>query len=554
MEQSFESILETLPSNSKLRLYNLTTPKTKTHNLIKNKVNSNETTFFEKSLILLALDTTNLNTDLSNEQLQNSPNANLPNKTQSITSETNHNFQFVAAIQAIRYTVHSQNPDLPPNNPPHQILYIEKVDSVPAHISTKDKLIGYARLLVIAYLNHHLAKNLNTSIYTFSKAQPEYLFARSSKNPAKTILENHHLNAWWKTTLEIAIKYYLITKPCRHPENSESPQSPCEYPQFYCYLPNADKNSIHWLRESPQATEAAKAGIPANSQVSATGSKRSIDEAPIAVLWKSGFPFADQACAGDSFYCFPDDPIARLLEKKSNRCAPVSLFLDLLSITEECGVGHQVAFFNIVVGGGRAALHASAGNGAVAAAGSAASPAGSWADHSGAHARISAEIPPSIRRPPSGTETIRHDSASGGGGGDTARSRSDAAQLSSFASGCRHELAGCVAARNFDDFVRALFDYSIDFSSTGTARSSTAKLASSLEALVGHTDIRGRGPASPNYDILLLLAAKRAASRPSSPTNTSAGIAPTHLANANCPNTHSVNVLNANLVKRRKKN
>ncbi|OMJ22428.1 hypothetical protein AYI70_g2876 [Smittium culicis] len=510
MEQSFESILETLPNNSKLKLYNLTTPKTKTQCLLKNKDASNKTTFFEKSLILLALDTSNFSSDAAIDQFQNTPNANMPSETQSVSDETNDNFQFVAAIQAIRYTVYDQNPDLPPNNPNHQILYIEKIDSVPTHISSKDKLVGYTRLLVISYLKHYLAKNLPTSIYTFSKAQPEYLFPKSSINPSKNTLENHSLNKWWKKTLEIAFNYLQLTNPNKQPANTDTSSiQQTLRPQFYCYVPNTDKNSIHWLRESPpaaaaaasasaDAAAAAHAGISSNAQAPATSASASDSasataeisrhQTVIAAAWKFGFPFDDPALAGDSFYCFPDDPIARLLAKKSNRTMPISLFLDILSITEECGVGHQVAFFNVIVAGADA------------------------------------------------------DAGAGAGASGAAKPAAD----SSFAT------ARCVAPHELDEFTIALFDNSIDFSSRAKACASTRKLADGLGKLICATEIIGLGSVSPAYP--KLLAAVRAATKHVAIYSTGADVVAKRPAAANTTTANPVNVLNVNLVKRRKKN
>ncbi|KAI8318849.1 hypothetical protein GQ54DRAFT_299808 [Martensiomyces pterosporus] len=64
------------------------------------------------------------------------------------------------------------------------------------------------------------------------------------------------------------------------------------------------------------------------------------------VEWKWGLPYPLNARAHDCVLQFPDDPITRLLEAKHSGTWPVSMLLEILSVSEECGSGRRTAYFS----------------------------------------------------------------------------------------------------------------------------------------------------------------------------------------------------------------
>ncbi|PVU97149.1 hypothetical protein BB561_000738 [Smittium simulii] len=367
LQESVLSILETFPENQRFKLLTSITTPSIVENLTLDPSQSNgqyllETTQ-QRTCMLLATIATPQKTDLIPKTLKLQP----PQNTLSLSD---NNFCFVSGIQTREYIVYKSNnsddilhqnknaklPNIDNNthnstsnnkNPNVQkkieqiIIYIEKIDSVGLDsklISENKPIVGYARALVVGYLDYiynHKYNNLDTEIfiYTYSKSQPEYLFAESKANPTKKILENQLLNNWWQHTLELSMKYALNHLYASDKINSNNHlvlfSDNCKASVF---IPNVESCMIKWAINNIKT--------PVEPKTSEKFDK-------IKKFWKFEIPFASNKIASETLPCFPDDPISRLLGKEENKTATVNEIFELLAFTEECGIGRQTAFFYI---------------------------------------------------------------------------------------------------------------------------------------------------------------------------------------------------------------
>lgn len=187
------------------------------------------------------------------------------------------------------------------------VCYIEKIDTSGYGVKHQSggQAFSVASSLVLGYSEflQHLsssAEQLVVSLHVFSRSQPQYLFANSACVPDKLLLDDVKLIKWWARVLAIAHET----------------------------LPNPRLSSLecHWV-------------VPGDSE---SMWKRTLHG------WKWGLGFPDEALAHKVIPRLPDDPKTRLLQGPA---APggltVAEFIELLSISEECGAGRRSAIFTM---------------------------------------------------------------------------------------------------------------------------------------------------------------------------------------------------------------
>ncbi|KAJ1675276.1 hypothetical protein EV182_001584 [Spiromyces aspiralis] len=206
-------------------------------------------------------------------------------------------------------------------------VYLEKIDSTGCATLSDPSIISPMRALVVGYvafaaqLYHGVLQSMR--VYTFARSQPEYLFARSSENRNKRQLDDLQLVRWWKRTLDAAASYIAT----RLPDASI---------QGYAFSPGADRSEAFWFRESAELPAALK---PESSSVSPAGRS----------TWHWGLGYPLEARAQDVIPHYPDDAMTRLLEKRESADWTVSQVQEMIAISEECGAGRRTAFFALDV-------------------------------------------------------------------------------------------------------------------------------------------------------------------------------------------------------------
>ncbi|KAF9429244.1 hypothetical protein BGZ76_001604 [Entomortierella beljakovae] len=164
-----------------------------------------------------------------------------------------------------------------------------------------------------------------TSLYIFARAQPQYLFAKSAKNPGKRPLNDRSLVRWWKN---IATSVYSVSPPSDDPLNQDNSQE--TKLQGYWYIPGVDTE-----REALRTIQASLA-IP--------------DSLEKRFNWTYGYPDKDsKEMANATIPQFPDDPKSRIMRSPSGSGGRVNVrtFWELAAIGEECGAGKITGFFRI---------------------------------------------------------------------------------------------------------------------------------------------------------------------------------------------------------------
>lgn len=169
--------------------------------------------------------------------------------------------------------------------------------------------VPLARSLVAGYLQSlHPYRNAlgvaSVGVHLFARAQPEYLFAQSQRNPGKRMLRDMALVKWWCRALQFALPYASTEPTTAH-----------------CVVPGSiNRECKSWFPSEKDATA--------------------------GVVWKWGLPYSLHARAHDSVLQFPDDPITRLMTEPHSDNWSVSTLLDMLAVSEECGSGHPAAYFS----------------------------------------------------------------------------------------------------------------------------------------------------------------------------------------------------------------
>jgi regulator of Ty1 transposition protein 109 len=158
----------------------------------------------------------------------------------------------IFALEASLYTVPARAQSL---------LYVSKVDTTGLGSSPSP-----ARLLTTAFLRHFP----RSRIHIFARAQAQYLFPGSGKNPGKRVLDDKALCAWWRRTVEVSAP-----------------------PRAY------------WLLAGYSELE-AKQLVPAFRHVAK-------EEGESTTAWTYGHPYAADGHLGDLIPAFTDDPKSRFL-------------------------------------------------------------------------------------------------------------------------------------------------------------------------------------------------------------------------------------------------
>ncbi|WWC60417.1 uncharacterized protein I303_102989 [Kwoniella dejecticola CBS 10117] len=109
----------------------------------------------------------------------------------------------VTAISAYLYTFPSIS-----RTESNSILYISKIDSS-GYTSTP---LPLTRALIVSFLNYFIHTLPNIRIQLFARAQKQYLFANSAKNPKKKVLSGSGLCKWWKGVYEETLTLYMKPK------------------------------------------------------------------------------------------------------------------------------------------------------------------------------------------------------------------------------------------------------------------------------------------------------------------------------------------------------
>ncbi|PVU88401.1 hypothetical protein BB559_005583 [Furculomyces boomerangus] len=247
-------------------------------------------------------------------------------------------FQFVAGIQTREYIVgegsNQENGNLGEKSLGRRVLvYIEKVDSCNSSKISGSQKAGNVRLLLLGYFDYLVEKYMgfgSLEVYTFSKSQPEYLFASSKLNPNKRLLSSTLLVSWWRKTMDLMIAYIYNSRS----ELDFKASKICAN----LWIPNTDPNTRKWVNQQQ---------VVYNKSI--LDGENEGKEQTVTFSWKFGFPFDGNELASGCIPCFPDDPITRQLAKKESAGWSVNHLSEMLSITEECGSGHQTGFFYLTI-------------------------------------------------------------------------------------------------------------------------------------------------------------------------------------------------------------
>ncbi|KAJ1918198.1 hypothetical protein H4219_002755 [Mycoemilia scoparia] len=209
----------------------------------------------------------------------------------------------------------------------HANVYLEKIDSS-GHLSlSQTSAISPMRAAITGYLAfvtqlyHDVLKSLR--VYTFARAQPEYLFAMSSKNRNKHQLDDAQLVRWWKKSFDIAGTYIASRYPQKLPSHIKAS----------AFLPGSDHSEAGWLKETCPFPQALRPSFGSALQV---GDR---------CQWSWGLGYPPDAKAHDCIPQYPDDPMTRLLQKPESAKWTVENAMDMVAISEECGAGRRTAFF-----------------------------------------------------------------------------------------------------------------------------------------------------------------------------------------------------------------
>ncbi|KAF9113385.1 hypothetical protein BGX27_001661 [Mortierella sp. AM989] len=171
-----------------------------------------------------------------------------------------------------------------------------------------------------------------TSLYIFARAQPQYLFADSAKNPGKHVLDDRGLVRWWKNM--VASVY------------SDSPSSDTTLEQESQMTHQKSKLQGYWHVPGVESERGALRIIQSQSS-QATSTSTSSES---VFKWTYGYPDSgSKEMANILIPQFPDDPKSRLMRSPSGSDGYVSIstFWELAAIAEESGAGKITGFFRV---------------------------------------------------------------------------------------------------------------------------------------------------------------------------------------------------------------
>ncbi|KAF9581226.1 hypothetical protein BGW38_001846 [Lunasporangiospora selenospora] len=175
-----------------------------------------------------------------------------------------------------------------------------------------------------------------TSLYIFARAQPQYLFAESAKNPQKYVLDDRKLVRWWKNMIS------SVYGQDSSDQGKPSPTMPGQTPK---------KSQVEAFWHIPGIETERQATNIIRSPISALPSAEASPSEPNMFGWTYGYPDKGaKDLAQGLIPQFPDDPKSRMLQSPSCRRGMVDLrtFWELIAIGEECGAGKITGFFRVV--------------------------------------------------------------------------------------------------------------------------------------------------------------------------------------------------------------
>jgi hypothetical protein len=182
-----------------------------------------------------------------------------------------------------------------------------------------------------------------TSLYIFARAQPQYLFAESAKNPQKRVLDDRGLVRWWKNTaasvyadsLEEASPPVTATTTAQGQEHEEQGKESVGERQK-----KGTKVQGWWHIPGIETERQAHNVIQSITTPSSSGSFK----------WTYGYPDKDsKELANALIPQFPDDPKSRMMQSPSCQGGFVNIrtFWELAAIGEESGAGKITGFFRV---------------------------------------------------------------------------------------------------------------------------------------------------------------------------------------------------------------
>ncbi|KAG0348111.1 hypothetical protein BG005_011729 [Podila minutissima] len=265
-----------------------------------------------------------------------------------LAAETkDHKNVLVAGLEVLEYTLvpHPPSDAFTSQEPvvPERLVYIAKVDTsgnwpIPGSESQMKNKRNPVRALVHGYLKAMRSHKISissappssteqpalstkctpkTSLYIFARAQPQYLFARSTKNPGKHVLDDRGLIRWWKNMVGSA-----------YAQEGDDNKRPIK---ASWHIPGCESER--------HAIAITQAGLS-----SATGEDTSD-------MWTYGHPYKGvTGKSRDVIPQFPDDPKSRMIQSDSTARGSVdaSTFWEMVAISEECGAGRMAGFFRVV--------------------------------------------------------------------------------------------------------------------------------------------------------------------------------------------------------------
>lgn len=190
--------------------------------------------------------------------------------------------------------------------------------------------------------HHRRPRPQKTSLYIFARAQPQYLFANSAKNPQKRVLDDRGLVRWWKNTAASVYAESMgpsttattttVQEQEREAEGKRSGNRKTKV-QGWWHIPGIEtERQAHNVIQSTTAT---------NNNSSSSK----------AFEWIYGYPDKDsKELANALIPQFPDDPKSRMMQSPSCQGGFVNIqtFWELAAIGEESGAGKITGFFRVV--------------------------------------------------------------------------------------------------------------------------------------------------------------------------------------------------------------
>ncbi|KAG0343385.1 hypothetical protein BG004_005353 [Podila humilis] len=209
-----------------------------------------------------------------------------------------------------------------------------------------------------------------TSLYIFARAQPQYLFAKSAKNPRKRALDDRKLIGWWKYIVETSYQK-RESQDRRGHLNDNIVINDDDDVEGFVYKGDETKRRIEasWHIPGIESERQAIAMTAISRRQGQSGihqqqqqSQQPATPATIIDGWSYGHSYKRSTTveggggtmmmtmARDVIPQFPDDPKSRMIRSGScaNGAVDVNTFWELVAIGEECGAGKCAGFFRVV--------------------------------------------------------------------------------------------------------------------------------------------------------------------------------------------------------------